>query len=523
MKRIIAGILWILSGGCILNDVPNPVIYGNVTKIEFDGQESSVINTKTRTIELTLSDMVDIYGVRLNVLELSADPARAQEVFVEAKATIAPDTVIDLSKPFCFKVRTYQEYEWTIIAEQPIDRYFTLDPEVQVGDEVINVQERQVTVFVKPDQSLSDIWVEDYCLGSSIATYDPDPYDLTDFTKQQVINVTCFGRTEEWKIVVLTKDEEEGEILVDAWAKFANVSARIPSGVNGTPAFEYKQDGRKNWTRVEAEVSGQECKAKLEGLTPNKKYAVRCVVGDNVGEEVTFSTERAEQVPYSNFDTWYMRVKNKNEYGTPGIDGVEYWSTSNEGGASFNSIPTKEEKSDKVKGSACRLTSEYAVMKFAAGSVYTGKFGEVSGTNADLYFGIPYTCRPTKLKGYYKYNGAEVNRVPKDGSFDHLKGLKDSCHILIALCDWKEAFHAFPPDELADYSRNNREVLAYGELKDSRDMDSYEPFTIDIEWRDTTRKPTYIVIVASSSKYGDYFAGGEGSTLFIDEFELGFD
>lgn len=49
-----------LLGGCIKNDIPMPVIYGNVQKIEFNGQEKCVINTKTRSIELTLSDTVDI-------------------------------------------------------------------------------------------------------------------------------------------------------------------------------------------------------------------------------------------------------------------------------------------------------------------------------------------------------------------------------------------------------------------------------------------------------------------------------
>lgn len=519
---MIAWTMMLCFAACIPNDIPQPVIYGNVTKIEFNGQEKSVINTKTRTIELTLSDTVDIYGVRLNVLELSAEPARAQDVVVEAEATIAPDTVIDLSQPFRFKVRTYQEYEWTITAVQPMEYWFKV--ENQVGDEVIHVQERSVIVYVGAEQSLSDIVVEDFRLGSSIAMYDPDPYDLTDFTKQQVINVTCFGRTEEWKVMVDCKHEEEkGETSVDAWAQFAYVSAQMPSGVNGEPAFEYRLSSRKNWKRVEAEVIGQQCKAKIEDLTPNKGYVVRFVVGDNAGEEVAFMTERAEQIPHSNFDTWYMRVKNKNEYGTPGIEGVMCWDTGNEGGAAYDKIPTKEEKSDAVKGSACKLTSEWALVKFAAGSVYTGKFVGLEGLNAKLDFGIPYTCRPTQLKGYYKYNGAEVTRVPAGGTFDHLKGLKDSCHIYIALCDMKEPFHTLPPNELADYSRNNPDVLAYGELKDSRDMASYEPFTIDIEWRDTSRKPTYIVVVASSSKYGDYFAGGEGSTLWIDEFELGFD
>lgn len=508
---------------CISNDVPNPVIYGNVTKIEFNGQEKSVINTKTRTIELTLSDTVDIYAVRLNVLELSADPARAQDVFVEAEATIAPDTVVDLSKPFRFKVRTYREYEWTITAEQPIERCFKLE-EHQVGDEVINVSDRSVLIYIESGKELKGLLVEDYQLGPSIATYEPDPYDLTDFTKQQLINVTCFGRTEEWKIMVKKKVEQErGGISVDAWALFANVSAQMPSGASGTPAFEYKLNTRKNWKRVEAEVSGQMFQTKIEGLTANKKYVVRSIVGEHVGEEVEFTTERAEQIPYSNFDTWYMLTLEGNAYGTPGVEGVKGWDTGNEGGARYKKIPTKEEKDNVIKGSACRLTSEWALVKFAAGSVYTGEFVGLEGLNAKLDFGIPYTCRPTKLKGYYKYNPAVVNRVPDDGTFDHLKGLKDSCHIFIALCDWKEPFHAFPPNELADYSRNNPDVLAYGELKDSRDMSSYEPFTIDIEWRDTSRKPKYIVIVATSSKYGDYFAGGEKSVLLIDEFELGFD
>ena len=54
-------------------------------------------------------------------------------------------------------------------------------------------------------------------------------------------------------------------------------------------------------------------------------------------------------------------------------------------------------------------------------------------------------------------------------------------------------------------------------------MTEYEKFTIDIKYRDLERKPTYIVIVATSSKYGDYFAGSTNSVLLVDEFELGFD
>ena len=37
------------------------------------------------------------------------------------------------------------------------------------------------------------------------------------------------------------------------------------------------------------------------------------------------------------------------------------------------------------------------------------------------------------------------------------------------------------------------------------------------------RTPKYIVIVGAASRYGDYFTGGKGSVLKLDEFELVYD
>ena len=36
-------------------------------------------------------------------------------------------------------------------------------------------------------------------------------------------------------------------------------------------------------------------------------------------------------------------------------------------------------------------------------------------------------------------------------------------------------------------------------------------------------KPEYIGVLATSSKYGDYFQGAVGSELYIDDFELVYD
>lgn len=521
--RILILILLVTGiAGCISNDVPLPVVYGNVQKIEFNGQQKCVINTKTRTIDLTLSDTVNIERVRLNLLEVSADPARAQELDLLPEVSISTDTFLNLSQPFKFTIQTYQTYEWTINTEQPIERYFRV--ENQVGESVINVSEKMVLIYVTKEQSLSDIRVTEVQLGSSIATYEPEPTTLTNFIRKQHILVNCFGKSEKWEIGVFYKEDNAGnenEITgsANAWAKFAYLDGKIPSGKTGTVGFEYKQAKASAWTKVEAEVKGTVFSARINDLKPQTNYVFRGVIGNEVGSEVAFSTEAAEQVSYSNFDAWY---KDGKAWYT-GVEGITTWDSGNKGGASFGFNPTSEETADVVKGSAARLASCYAAVKFAAGSLYTGKFAGLDGFNAKLDFGIPYTCRPTTLSGYYKYNSGTVDKDEKN-KYPHIMGKADSCHIYVALCNWTKSFTANSGTEtFVDYSTNNSSIIAYGELKNDRKMDAYEKFTIDLEYRDLTTKPTYIVIVATSSRYGDYFAGSTQSVLLLDEFELGFD
>ena len=101
------------------------------------------------------------------------------------------------------------------------------------------------------------------------------------------------------------------------------------------------------------------------------------------------------------------------------------------------------------------------------------------------------------------------------------KGDLDSCHVYVALfADWTSAFRV---NTQTGTFVNLNEAIAYGEMKDSRTMSDFEKFEFEIKYRDETRIPTYILIVATASKYGDYFTGGEGSKLWLDEFSLGFE
>ena len=66
----------------------------------------------------------------------------------------------------------------------------------------------------------------------------------------------------------------------------------------------------------------------------------------------------------------------------------------------------------------------------------------------------------------------------------------------------------------------------------SETVTEYTKFEFDIKYSDTESKPAKIAIVATSSKYGGDFDAdgkkvigqvGDGSTLWVDEFELRYD
>lgn len=313
---------------------------------------------------------------------------------------------------------------------------------------------------------------------------------------------------------------------VNPWAMFAYVNGEYttesaPEGLG----FQYRKASETEWTDFAGEISyeGKTFSARITGLEPETLYEFRAVSAQDRREDnaVQFTTEAADQLPNFNFDSWYK--DGKNWYANADMGDNYFWDSGNKGANTLSEVnPTSPEETFVVSGKAVRMESKYVILAFAGGNIYSGSFGSVSGLGASINFGRPYTCRPTALHGWYSYAPKAIDKVK--APYEDLKGTMDVGKIYVALTDWSTPFNVntntgtfFVPDE-------DPAVIAYGELEIPENSNGeYKEFTIDLEYRDLERIPTHVLVVATASKYADYFTGGVGSTMYIDEFEFLFE
>lgn len=65
-------------------------------------------------------------------------------------------------------------------------------------------------------------------------------------------------------------------------------------------------------------------------------------------------------------------------------------------------------------------------------------------------------------------------------------------------------------------------MIAYGEkvFTEATEGSGLIQIEIPINYKRTGVTPSNIIVVASASRYGDYFQGGSGSVMYIDDIEL---
>lgn len=326
-------------------------------------------------------------------------------------------------------------------------------------------------------------------------------------------------------------DVDAEAVAANAWAVFADVKAKWfaqtqPEGLS----FQYRKAADADWTdfsgEIAADAKSRTYTARISGLDPETEYVFRAVSAeDKETKEMTFTTQKEETVPNMSFDAWYQ--DGEVWYPNSGADNF-WWDSANGGTKTLSIYPTTPAEAEYIyaKGdgkNAAKLQSKKATLVgLAAGNIYTGRFikAVISLTNpgAELDWGVPFTSRPLALTGFYHYLPVTVDQ----GNYNGMSGKSDIGQVQIMLTDWSSPFRVSTADGQFVNPQTDPGIIAYGTV-DLNKTDAYQPFTIELEYRDLSRTPAYIVIVAAASKYGDYFTGGVGSTLYLDEFSFIYD
>ena len=326
-------------------------------------------------------------------------------------------------------------------------------------------------------------------------------------------------------------------VSADAWAMFATLKGKWfpelkPEGIE----VLYKKTSDQGWTSVtesslKIDDASRTFSVEVANLVPNTEYQFKTTMADDkaAGKEskvITFMTEGTPVLPNMSFDAWTMGSTGWFPNATDNEASPDFiWDSANTKVMVVQiEVTTPEESHLAVSGSgkkAAKLSSIVKAGKFAAGNIYTGNFGEatMNPMGAKLKWGVPFTGRPLALKGSYDYR--PVNITHADASHAHLKGQMDVGQVQVMLTTWKAPFDIDTAKNIF-VDVNAPEVIAYGTL-DLNATSGYQQFEIKLDYRDTTQKPAYIVIVGAASKYGDFFTGGQGSVLYLDELSFEYD
>lgn len=517
---------------CIKNDIPFAKVPLSITGIEVEGQSgSAVISESESTVTVTLQETVNPKKVMLKTFTYTE----------KASSTLTAGTEIDLSQPYEVALSLYQDYKWKIIGNQPIARRMIIDG--QLGNSEFDVKNHLATASIRKSADLKDIVLSDLKLGPEGALNDgvsgtPEVQwtFYRDFA-QASVHVTFSDFVDEtWTLRVYKSDKDVVTESADGWV---NVAWLYGAGVAETECgFDIREDGSEDWTRVDQKyvtMDGGQFTARVPHLKANTTYECRAYSGDQVGDVVTFFTTETGSVPNMGFEDWHQEEKVICPWAQ---DGTRFWDTGNHGSTTLSekdniTLSTEDIRPSSTGKLAAVLKSQKIVVKFAAGNLFIGEYKETKGTNGVLGFGRSFTSYPTRLKGYFKYQTALITEAID--KYASLKNQPDTCIVWVALGDWelqenpnsgeKTAVEVQTDDKGTGkyFDRNDSHIIAYGEMTCGENVNEYTPFSVELEYRATNRKPTALLIVCSASKYGDYFTGAPGATMWVDDFSLEYD
>ncbi len=304
--------------------------------------------------------------------------------------------------------------------------------------------------------------------------------------------------------------------------------------------FKYRKAGESAWNEAVANGSagaprrtrantGTAYSVTLSGLEAGTTYEYKAFADDFESTNIqTFTTESKYIIPNASMEEWSTYAfKNKDiVFPGPGSEPT-VWDSGNEGASTAGATLTNKSEDMKHSGTfSARLESKYVIIKFAAGNIFMGDYVETDGTNGVLALGRPYNgSHPTKLRVWANYRPSSNLKNTSDAAVqDLVTSGCDNGQVYVAITDAVIDIRTNPKNQKL-FTPDDPHVLGYGQVtwKENFGPDgALQMVEIPIEYfeRAKTTKATHLVITCCASKFGDYFAGGDGSLLYLDDFEL---
>ena len=238
-----------------------------------------------------------------------------------------------------------------------------------------------------------------------------------------------------------------------------------------------------------------------------------------------------------------------------------FWATGNPGGTSlgeeynltypaYKSVNPNNVPADSTGEKSAYMGSQSVLkMKFAAGNLFVGHYGETLGTNATVFFGQPMTqnIKPVAVRFKIKYSRGGINwitinnkyQAATNGTEYHIGskqikiigGQPDLAKVFFCLTDWKESHCVYSADETTFFDPRTAagvNGLGYFDSDTQTEMvveqtKEWHTMTLPIEYVNPEIVPSCLVLTFTCSGYGDYFTGSSESWMYVDDVELLYD
>ena len=236
--------------------------------------------------------------------------------------------------------------------------------------------------------------------------------------------------------------------------------------------------------------------AEVEGLEKTNKYYYRLRAYNDGGESpssnvIELTTAGMDTMPNMDLERWiqYPNFEDPAPH--------RAWATVNTlvdlNPSLYIATTLKTEDAQHGQYAAMMFTDSVDYLPILSGSLATGVFTvNLNQPLESLVSGAPYKSKPTRFKGYFKYQ-------PQNG---------DSCEIRTTLFKW---------------NKDLKKRVKVGEaiMRRTDTTMAYTPFDLPFEYF-SQDEPDSIEVIFTSSAGGEYFIAEIGSTLYIDNVSFEF-